>query len=97
MSASLPLERERLACWPIGQLEYVVECLRKGEVEKWFVLRPHRRQPSNERTDGVALPHGCRIVVDAQSLKTLGILASDIPPPTPTSAGYNPYFDVPPT
>jgi hypothetical protein len=96
MTASA-LDRERLACWPMGDLEFVVETLRRGRVEKWFVLRPHRELATEYRAKGVALPRGCRLVVEAQTLKPVGVLASDIPPPARPPAGYNPYFDVPPT
>ena len=33
------LEQERLACSPMGSLEYVVESQHDGRVETWFVLR----------------------------------------------------------
>ena len=88
------LDRERLACWPMGDLEFVVERLRGGRVEKWFVLRPHREVASQYRARGMELPRGCRIVVEAQTLAPVGFLDSAVPPPAKPSAGYNPYFDV---
>ena len=92
------LERERLACWPIGDLEFVVESRNGGRVEKWFVLRPHRDSlAKNDRAHGIALPRGSRIVVEALTLEPVGVLPSDVPPPAHPATGYNPYFDVPPT
>ncbi len=97
MTEQPALDRERLACWPMGDLEFVVESLRHGRVEKWFVLRPHREVASQYRAKGLELPRGCRIVVEAGTLAPVGVLASDVPPPARPPAGYNPYFDVPPT
>jgi len=91
------LERERLACWPIGDLEFVVESLRRGRLEKWFVLRPHRDPAAQYRAREVALPRGCRIVVEARTLEPIGVLEAEVPPPAQPSAGFNPYFDVPPS
>jgi len=90
------LERERLACWPMGDLEYVVESLRRGRVQKWLVLRPRRELAMHYRARGVALVRGCRIVVEARTLEPVGVLESDVPPPARPPAGFNPYFDVPP-
>jgi hypothetical protein len=91
------LDRERLACWPMGDLEFVVESLRRGRVQRWFVLRPHRELATQYRSRGVTLPRGCRIVVEARTLEPVGVLESDVPPPAGPPAGFNPYFDVPPT
>jgi hypothetical protein len=91
------LDRERIACGPMGDLEFVVESLRRGRTEKWFVLRPHGELATKYRAEGVAMPRGCRLVVEAQTLRPVGVLAADVPPPARPSAGYNPYFDVPPT
>ena len=91
------LERERLACWPMGDLEFVVESLRRGRTERWFVLRPHRDPATQRASPGVAVPRGARLVVEAQTLETVGVLDSEVPPPAQPAAGFNPYFDVPPT
>ena len=68
------LEQERLACSPMGSLEYVVESQHDGRIEKWFVLRPHPHLASNYEEKGVPLPHGCRVVVEAHSLRPVGVL-----------------------
>jgi hypothetical protein len=92
-----PLEHERLVCSPMGYLEYVVESQQDGRVEKWFVLRPNQDMALNYLEKGVSLPRGCRVVVDAQSLRPVGVLPGEIQPPTPSTAGYNPYFELPPS
>jgi hypothetical protein len=44
---------------------------------------------------GVVLSPDCRVVVEAGSLRPVGVLP-DILPVAPSPAGFNPYFDVPP-
>jgi hypothetical protein len=94
-----PLDHERLTCSPMGYLEYVVESEQDGRVERWFVLRPNENLASNYREKGVSLPRGCRVVVDARSLRPVGVLPDDVrvQAPTPSAAGYNPYFELPPS
>ena len=92
--SSSTLERERLACAPMGALEFVVECRQHGRVEKWLIVRPHLDAASVYREKGIALPSGCRIVVDADSLRPIGVLGRDVPPPTRSAHGHNPYFDL---
>ena len=91
------LDRERTACWPVGDLEFIVESRHHGRTEKWFVVRPHREVASAFRARGLAMSRGARVVVQARTLEPIGVLASEVPPPAPPAAGYNPYFDVPPT
>jgi hypothetical protein len=84
-------------CAPVGQLEYVVESRHDGELETWYVVRPHDTYaPRCEKALGHAVPPGSRVVVEAASLRPVGVLASDLPEPAPMPAGYNPYFDLPP-
>jgi hypothetical protein len=84
------------ACAPIGRLEYVVESRHDGDVETWFVLRPHPDLAPQFESLGVALSPGCRVVVEARSLRPVGVLDSELPP-APLPAGFNPYFDLPST
>jgi hypothetical protein len=91
------LERERLACWPMGDLEFVVESRRRGRTERWLVLRPRRDPTTKSSSRGIALTQGARLVVEARTLETVGVLDSEVPPPAQPPAGFNPYFDVPPT
>ena len=77
-----PLDQARRACSPMGHLEYVVETRHNGRVEELFVLRPHPELVPTYRANGVELPPGCRIVVDAYSLRPLGVLATEVAPAT---------------
>jgi hypothetical protein len=82
-------------CEPMGSLEYVVESRHHGELETWLVLRPYAGSTQGGESPGVSLRPGCRLVVEAQSLRPVGVLEPDLPP-APMPAGYNPYFDLPP-
>ena len=84
--------RER--CEPMGLLEYIVESRHGGELERWLVLRPHEGLAPRCEALGMPLTPGCRVVVEADSLRPVGVLESEFPP-APPSAGYNPYFDLP--
>ena len=90
------VEHDRLVCAPMGSLEYVVECRQHGRSEKWFIVRPQRESASASPDEGASSARGCRIVVDAHSLRTIGVLAHDVCPPTRSPHGHNPYFDLPP-
>jgi hypothetical protein len=79
----------------MGRLEYVVESTHNGDVETWFVLRPYRELAQHCEALGVELSPDCRVVVEARSLRPVGVLTEDVPVP-PSPAGFNPYFDVPP-
>lgn len=81
-------------CSPVGCLEYVVESRQDGRLETWLVVRPNTSSGPRCEELGMALSPGCRLVVDAQSLKPIGVLDSALPP-TPMASGYNPYFDLP--
>lgn len=81
-------------CEQVGRLEYVVESRRDDRLETWLVVRPHSSCARPLEGLGMALTPGCRLVLDAQSLKPVGVLAPALPA-TPMAAGYNPYFDLP--
>jgi hypothetical protein len=91
-----PWECLHQRCQPIGQLEYVVESRHDGELETWFVLRPHDSFTPRCEEMGLAVPPGSRLVVDAESMRPVGVIEPEVPEPAPMSAGYNPYFDLPP-
>ena len=84
--------RER--CTPVGRLEYVVESRRHDRIETWLVVRPNSSSAPRCEELGMVLTPGCWLVVDAQSLKPIGVLDPALPP-TPMATGYNPYFDLP--
>jgi hypothetical protein len=79
----------------MGRLEYVVESRHNGDVETWFVLRPYRELARHYEALGVELSADCRVVVEAGSLRPVGVLTEDAPV-APSPAGFNPYFDLPP-
>ena len=79
----------------IGQIEFVVECTRDDVIETWLVVRPDRELFPRYRSMGMQMHAGCRVVVDAMSLRPLGVLPPEIAP-APSSSGFNPYFDLPP-
>ena len=70
---ALQLEQDRLICSPMGCLEFVVEYQNNGKSEKWFVVAPHRGLAPNYYARKVPLPQGCRLVVDACSLRPVGV------------------------
>ena len=84
-----------VTCAPMGRLEYVVESRHRGGVETWFVLRPHPDRAAQFESLGIALSPGCRVVVEARTMRAVGVLPDDLPPAS-LPAGYNPYFDLPP-
>ena len=83
------------SCAPMGDLEFVVESRHHGSVETWFVVRPHEDLAHHYARLGVVLLPNCRVVVEAGSLRPVGVLPEDVPV-APSPAGFNPYFDVPP-
>ena len=83
------------SCAPMGRLEYVVESRIRGDVETWFVVRPHKDMAQHYADRGVTLSADCRVVVEADSLRPVGVLACEFEA-APSAAGYNPYFDLPP-
>ena len=82
-------------CTTMGKLEYVVESRHDGETERWYVVRPGREMAPRYQAMGFALTPGCRVVVEAQSLRPVGVLEAELPE-VPPPFGYNPYFDLPP-
>jgi len=86
-----------LRCQPVGRLEYVVESRHGDELETWYVVRPHDTYaPRCAEALGHAVPPGARVVVEAASLRPVGVLESHLSGPAPMPAGYNPYFDLRP-
>jgi len=63
----------------LGRVEYVVESRRSDGRETWLVMRAES---------------GARVVVEADTLRTIGILDAARPAPN-RPAGFNPYFDPP--
>ena len=89
------MQGARALCEPLGLLEYVVESRHGGRLETWYVVRPDSGQARRYRALGLPATSGCRVVIEAPSMRPVGVLESELPE-APLSAGYNPYFDLPP-
>ncbi|MEO8133432.1 MAG: hypothetical protein ABI831_05620 [Betaproteobacteria bacterium] len=79
---------------PMGRLVFVVETRHGESLDIWYVLCPDRASAMHFEAQGISISPGCHVVVDAKSLRPVGILEPDLPP-APLPAGYNPYFDLP--
>ena len=81
----------------LGRVEYVVES-RKGDTqiasETWLVMRADTSAVSSYAQLGLAVTPGARVVVEAASLRPIGVLDRTMPAPN-RPAGFNPYFDPP--
>ena len=78
----------------LGRVEYVVESRRAGARETWLVMRADRGAVPRYAQMGLHVTPGARVVVEAGTLKPIGILEREIPAPN-RPAGFNPYFDLP--
>jgi len=78
----------------MGRLEYVIESRHHGEKERWYVMRADSTCVPHYAKLGLAVAPGSRVVVEADSMRPVGVLEDRLPPPT-SPAGYNPYFDLP--
>ena len=79
----------------LGRIEYVVESRHDGDIETWLIIRPLRDVGPQLASYGMAFTPGCRIVIEAASLRPVGVLEADLPPAA-SPAGFNPYFDLRP-
>lgn len=79
---------------PMGKLEYVVESRHGESLDIWYVVCPDRASTPHFEAHGLSISPGCHVVVDAKSMRPVGILEPDLPP-APSPAGFNPYFDLP--
>ena len=78
----------------LGRLEYVVESRRRGARETWLVLRADPGSVPRYARMGLDVKAGARVVIDAGTLRPIGVLEREIPVPN-RPAGFNPYFDPP--
>jgi hypothetical protein len=76
----------------LGRIEYVVESGRIGARETWLVMRADPAAVPRYARMGLDVAAGSRVVVDATSLRPIGVLDEDVPN---RPAGFNPYFDPP--
>jgi hypothetical protein len=78
----------------LGRVEYIVESRRQGARETWLVMRADRGAVPRYAQMGLHVTPGARVVVDAGTLRPIGILEREIAAPN-RPAGFNPYFDPP--
>jgi hypothetical protein len=95
VESSDALDSLRAACLPMGKLEYVVQSRHHDDVQTWLVLRPQKELAPEYEKMGVVLSADCRVVVEAGSLRPVGVLPHGCPA-APSCAGFNPYFDLSP-
>ena len=90
----MTLDFAAACCAPMGSLEFVVESRSGENMERWFVVRPHKELGPRYRELGFPISNNCRVVVEAESLRPVAVLES-ASPAVPLSSGFNPYFDLP--
>ena len=76
-------------------VEYVVQSTRGNEHETWLVLRADSGTAARYEGMGLTVAPGARVVVEEVSLRPIGVI--ERPPPPSHPAGFNPYFDLPPS
>lgn len=94
----------RAACKPMGELEYIVQAAdASGRVRALYVIIPDLALKSHYQRLGFEIEAGCRVLLDAAALLPLAVLrlsarsGQGTPPCCAPAAGFNPYFDIPPT
>jgi len=78
----------------LGRVEYVVESRRNDARETWLVMRADPGAVAHYARMGLAVTVGARVVIEAASLRPIGVLERAAQVPN-RPAGYNPYFDPP--
>jgi hypothetical protein len=66
----------------------------RDSVPTWFAVRPHDETVPRYERLGLILEPGCRVVVEANSLRPASVRG--VNEPVPSATGFNPYFDLPP-
>jgi hypothetical protein len=92
--ASMDARAPKPAAERLGRVEYVVESDRSDAHETWLVMRADTGALPHYAQMGLSVTEGARVVVDASSLRPIGILERGAPPAN-HPAGFNPYFDPP--
>lgn len=62
----------------LGSLEYVVETRGRDCLERWLVLRPEPANCADFPGWGLTVTPGCRIVVEAGSLRPVGVIPAGL-------------------
>lgn len=90
MSAAMPAANPD----HLGRVEFVVESARNDARETWLVMRADPDAVPRFAQMGLSVAEGGRVVVEAASLRPIGVLDRGGPAPG-RPAGFNPYFDPP--
>ena len=91
----MPMSEQRRASRDsLGRVEYVVESGPVGARETWLVMRADPAAVPQYARMGVDVSPGSRVVVEAASLRPIGVLEGEADVPN-RPAGFNPYFDPP--
>ena len=103
LRGSAPIERDRAraACAPMGALVTVLvtEDAHKRR-RTWYVIDPDPAVGAQYAALGLDLIPGCKVLVDAELMRPTAILDFDPAVSSreaPSAAGFNPYFDLPPS
>ncbi|HEY1327658.1 MAG TPA: hypothetical protein VGI14_12015 [Casimicrobiaceae bacterium] len=92
--------RARKACAPMGALHSIVVTVDAHKRRRtWYVIDPDPAVGAQYAALGLDLIPGCKVLVDAEVMRPTAIL--DFDPVSSedvrSSAGFNPYFDLPPS
>jgi hypothetical protein len=92
--------RARKACAPMGALHSIVVTVDAHRRRRtWYVIDPDPAVSAQYAALGLDLIPGCKVLVDAEVMRPTAIL--DFDPVSSeearSSAGFNPYFDLPPS
>jgi hypothetical protein len=93
--------RARQACAPMGALHSIVVTVDAHKRRRtWYIIDPDPAVSAQYAALGLDLIPGCKVLVDAELMRPTAILDFD---PACSSgdarsaAGFNPYFDLPPS
>lgn len=93
--------RARQACAPMGSLHSIVVTVDAHKRRRtWYIIDPDPAVGAQYAALGLDLIPGCKVLVDAELMRPTAIL--DFDPAcssgdAPSAAGFNPYFDLPPS
>jgi hypothetical protein len=96
----LDKSRARQACAPMGALHSIVVTVDAHKRRRtWYVIDPDPAVGAQYAALGLDLIPGCKVLVDAELMRPTAIL--DFDPVSSdeahSAAGFNPYFDLPPS
>jgi len=93
--------RARQACAPMGTLHSIVVTVDAHKRKRtWYIIDPDPAVSAQYAALGLDLTPGCKVLVDAELMRPTAILDFDpagSAPDARSSAGFNPYFDLPPS